>query len=221
MEGHHGVLEQQGQHLVCFAGGTFALGGKLFDKSEHIDIGTKLTDGCIWAYNAMPLGIMPEVFFMSACPSIEKCAWNETVWKSDVMTQKESDEPIAAADRYTEEESLPPGFVSFRDKKYIIRPEAIESIFVLYRITGRKDLLETAWTIFQAIQLNTKTELANGALSDVTTKNGRLSVMDSMESSWLAETLKYFYLIFSDPSFISLDDYVFNTEAHPLLRPRA
>ena len=37
-----------------------------------------------------------------------------------------------------------------------------------------------------------------------------------MESFWLAETLKYFYLLFEDPEVVSLDDYVLNTEAHPL-----
>jgi mannosyl-oligosaccharide alpha-1,2-mannosidase len=37
-----------------------------------------------------------------------------------------------------------------------------------------------------------------------------------MESFFLAETLKYFYLLFSDPSVIPLDKYIFNTEAHPL-----
>lgn len=36
----------------------------------------------------------------------------------------------------------------------------------------------------------------------------------------MAETLKYFYLIYSDPDLISLDDYVFNTEAHPFKRPK-
>lgn len=36
----------------------------------------------------------------------------------------------------------------------------------------------------------------------------------------MAETLKYFYLIFSDPDLISLDDYVLNTEAHPLKIPK-
>ena len=36
----------------------------------------------------------------------------------------------------------------------------------------------------------------------------------------MAETLKYFYLIFSDPDVISLDDYVFNTEAHPFKLPK-
>lgn len=40
---------------------------------------------------------------------------------------------------------------------------------------------------------------------------------DKMESFFLGETLKYLYLLFSDdPDLLSLDTYVFNTEAHPL-----
>lgn len=39
-----------------------------------------------------------------------------------------------------------------------------------------------------------------------------------LQSFWTAETLKYFYLIFSPPDVVSLDEYVFNTEAHPLRR---
>lgn len=34
----------------------------------------------------------------------------------------------------------------------------------------------------------------------------------------LAETFKYLYLLFSPPNVISLDEYVLNTEAHPLRR---
>ena len=38
-----------------------------------------------------------------------------------------------------------------------------------------------------------------------------------MESFFLGETLKYLYLLFSDNfDLISLDKYVFNTEAHLL-----
>ncbi|EQL38740.1 mannosyl-oligosaccharide alpha-1,2-mannosidase [Blastomyces dermatitidis ATCC 26199] len=37
---------------------------------------------------------------------------------------------------------------------------------------------------------------------------------DNMESFWLAETLKYFYLLFSDRDFLPLEGSVFNTEAH-------
>jgi len=39
-----------------------------------------------------------------------------------------------------------------------------------------------------------------------------------MESFWLGETLKYFYLIFAEPDLVSLDEWVFNTEAHPFKR---
>jgi hypothetical protein len=38
-----------------------------------------------------------------------------------------------------------------------------------------------------------------------------------MESFWIAETLKYIYLLFEDDPFVlPLDQWVFNTEAHPL-----
>jgi mannosyl-oligosaccharide alpha-1,2-mannosidase len=40
------------------------------------------------------------------------------------------------------------------------------------------------------------------------------------QSFWMAETLKYFFLVFSDPDVISLDDYVLNTEAHPFKIPK-
>ena len=41
---------------------------------------------------------------------------------------------------------------------------------------------------------------------------------DKMESFFLAETLKYLYLLLDDsqPDLLPLDQYVFNTEAHPL-----
>ena len=60
--------------------------------------------------------------------------------------------------------------------------------------------------MFEAIEKQTRTEIANAALDDVTVDDPPKS--DRMESFWTAETLKYFYLIFSEPGVISLDDYV-------------
>ena len=45
--------------------------------------------------------------------------------------------------------------------------------------------------------------------------------VDRMESFWMAETLKYFYLTFAEPDVVSLDEFVFNTEAHPFRRPKS
>jgi hypothetical protein len=96
--------------------------------------------------------------------------------------------------------------------------KAIESIFVLYRITGDESLRDDAWEIFQTIEHHTATEFGNTALRDVTLLPAPQE--DSMAAFWMAETMKYLYLIFSRPEVISLDEYVFNTEGHPFLRPR-
>ena len=104
------------------------------------------------------------------------------------------------------EERLPPGFKSIGSRKYILRPEAIESVFIMYRITGDEYWREKGWKMFSAIQSYTLTDIANSAISDVTSQVPVFD--DTMESFWLAETLKYFYLLYSDPSLISLDDYV-------------
>lgn len=37
-----------------------------------------------------------------------------------------------------------------------------------------------------------------------------------MQTFFLAETLKYLYLLFSPSTVIPLDEWVFNTEAHPV-----
>ncbi|KAM7194041.1 Glycoside hydrolase [Naviculisporaceae sp. PSN 640] len=195
----------EGQHLSCFTGGMFGLGGKLFDIAPHVGIGERLARGCGWAYNAFPTGLMPEIFGIVACPSgsinDKPCPWDEERW------QKEGDKRLTK------------GFSNARDPKYILRPEAIESIFLLYRMTGKKDLRDIAWRMFESTVKSTETELANSAIEDVTV-TGPPKRTDSMESFWLAETLKYYYLIFSSPDLISLDEFVLNTEAHPLRRPR-
>jgi mannosyl-oligosaccharide alpha-1,2-mannosidase len=38
---------------------------------------------------------------------------------------------------------------------------------------------------------------------------------DLQQSFFMAETLKYLYLLFSPRDLVSLDEFVFNTEAHP------
>lgn len=60
--------------------------------------------------------------------------------------------------------------------------------------------------MFQKIERHTKTKHGHATLKD--TREIRTAKLDAMESFWLAETLKYFYLIFSDPELISLDKYV-------------
>jgi mannosyl-oligosaccharide alpha-1,2-mannosidase len=217
------TLDPRGEHLVCFAGGMFALGGKLFDKPEHVEVGRKLTDGCIWSYRALPLGVMPEVFQMIPCKDKSDCKWNETLWREQVSNRQGLTTDLEL-DKYLKEARLPKGFAQISDPRYILRPEAIESVFMMYRITGEEKYQDAAWEMFGAIVAASETDLANAALSDITYTREELEGkgvdirMDSMESFWMAETLKYFYLMFSEPDIVSLDEWMFNTEAHPFRR---
>jgi len=62
------------------------------------------------------------------------------------------------------------------------------------------------WLMFEAIRERTRTIHAHSAISDVTAIEPLL--LNEMESFWIAETLKYFWLLFSDPFYISLDEFV-------------
>ena len=73
--------------------------------------------------------------------------------------------------------------------------------------------------MFSAISNHTRSEFASSAIADVTCPpDQETEKLDECESFWMAETLKYFYLIFSEPDLVSLDEWAFNTEAHPLKR---
>jgi mannosyl-oligosaccharide alpha-1,2-mannosidase len=69
------------------------------------------------------------------------------------------------------------------------------------------------------VQKYTHTTYGASAIDDVT--KSLPTQEDTEESFWLAETLKYFFLLFEDEEVVSLDEWVLNTEAHPFRRPDA
>ncbi|KAL9061483.1 MAG: hypothetical protein Q9162_000014 [Coniocarpon cinnabarinum] len=280
---------------------------------ENLDLAERLVAGCVWSYKATPSKIGPELFVAAPCrrgraaitsgeerdwTGVEpgKCRWDREKWEKAVRTHftasrdpaqlalEESSDPD-----YWENEirrmGLREGFVEVVDSSYKLRPEAVESLFVLYRITGDPKYQDIAWDMWEAIDQVARTKYAYAGVADVMVppvlskrdedvdeaekleakltkrdakpetedgqevkknfpqakgkakeqrrKSGKPSgpalmekrrkthkpsgppLMDNMESFWTAETLKYFYLIFAEPSLVSLDEYVFNTEAHP------
>ncbi|XP_007475475.1 endoplasmic reticulum mannosyl-oligosaccharide 1,2-alpha-mannosidase isoform X2 [Monodelphis domestica] len=107
--------------------------------------------------------------------------------------------------------------VKFSDRHNLLRPETIESLFYLYRFTGDKKYQDWGWEILQ--NFNKYTRVPTGGYSSINNVQnpGNPQPRDKMESFFLGETLKYFFLLFSDDmDLINLDQYVFNTEAHPL-----
>jgi mannosyl-oligosaccharide alpha-1,2-mannosidase len=179
-DGQSATLIPEMQHLICFAGGMFALGGKMFSNEEHVTVGRKLTDTCVWAYKASPAGIMPEVSYLYKCPSVSAaCPWDEEAWNKEVVSRASSGGVENDPSNNIANLRLPKGFTSITDRRYILRPEAIESVFVLYRITGQQQWQAAAWDMFTAIEKHTATEFGNAALADVSAENP--PKVDSME----------------------------------------
>jgi len=207
-------LTPDGEHLACFAGGMVALAAKIFHQPNELETARELVEGCYWAYSSMPSGIMPEIFTTMPCQSknLKDCTWNDDLWKRAVAEKANRgsvpDGYISKAQKVIAEGKLAPGFTEIRDPRFLLRPEAIESLFVLYRVTGDVKLQDMAWEMFQSINNATRTEVAHAALKDVRQLGAEREHLDNMESFWTAETLKYFYLIFSEPDVISLDEYV-------------
>jgi mannosyl-oligosaccharide alpha-1,2-mannosidase len=89
----------------------------------------------------------------------------------------------------------------------------------MYRITGDASWQDKGWKMFESIIEFTNTTYGHSAANGVSGRKNSHVLLDQMESFWLAETLKYFYLLFSTPDVVSLDEWVLNTEAHPFRRP--
>ena len=98
---------------------------------------------------------------------------------------------------------------------YQLRPEIIESAYYLHRATHDARYLMMGKTFFDSIVANCRTEAGYTTLKSVVT----MEKGDLMPSYFLAETLKYLYLLFAPDSALDLEKVGFNTEAHPLKRP--
>ncbi len=97
---------------------------------------------------------------------------------------------------------------------YRLRPEIIESTYYLYHYTGDSAYRQMGEKMFNDFVKYCRTEFGYAALADVTSKQQ----LDEMDSFVLAETFKYFYLLFASPETLAFDKVTFNTEAHPLKR---
>jgi hypothetical protein len=98
---------------------------------------------------------------------------------------------------------------------YPLRPEIVESAWYLYRLTGDPKYRAMGRKLFEDFVKHCRTEAGYAAIKDVRT----MEQADDMESFVMAETFKYFYLLFAPPSALDLDTTVLTTEAHPLRKP--
>lgn len=185
-----------------------ALGARALGREADLEVGAKLTDGCVWAYASFESGLMPESFKAAYCRDAANCKFDATEYYEQLVPKyrrpkkpapepevkpevkpEELEEPevkpevkpevneevkpaaephqhakratISDAQRHVQKpatpavnsdtvqgdypttlegiaklmidaESLPTGFTRVMDRRYILRPEAIESVFIMY-----------------------------------------------------------------------------------------
>ncbi|VDK48274.1 unnamed protein product [Anisakis simplex] len=96
--------------------------------------------------------------------------------------------------------------------QYPLRPEFIESTYMLYRATKDPHYLRVAKNVMDSLNELVRVDCGFAGVRDIRT----MSHEDRMDSYVLAETFKYLYMIFSEPSDLIFDpdNYVLTTEAH-------
>ncbi|KAL8821635.1 MAG: hypothetical protein Q9191_007271 [Dirinaria sp. TL-2023a] len=212
--GLRGKISPKMDHLVCFMPGTIALAatggltvnearkaGKWGKKQEdEMRLAEELTKTCWGMYKVMATGLAPEITFFEIDdpPRME----SDGVVRSKPM----SDDKDAS---WRSDYAVKP-----MDSHNLQRPETVESLFYMWRITGDVEYREWGWEMFKAFMKYTAVEDGAGftSLSDANVIPPALK--DNMESFWMAETLKYLYLLFSPTDLLPLDKIVLNTEAH-------
>jgi mannosyl-oligosaccharide alpha-1,2-mannosidase len=96
----------------------------------------------------------------------------------------------------------------------LLRPEAVEAMYYMWYYTGEHKYRQWAHNVLQALNRSARTTYGFSAVESVDSHEH--TMRDVCESFFYAETLKYLFLIQADPNLVPLDQYVFNTEGHPL-----
>uniref|UniRef100_A0A8C1HZ47 alpha-1,2-Mannosidase n=1 Tax=Cyprinus carpio carpio TaxID=630221 RepID=A0A8C1HZ47_CYPCA len=100
------------------------------------------------------------------------------------------------------------------EKYFILRPEVIETYMYMWRFTHDPKYRQWGWEAVQALEKYCRVEGGYSGVRDVYANTPNHD--DVQQSFYLAETLKYLYLLFSDDDHLPFEHWVFNTEAHPL-----
>lgn len=218
-EGLSNEITPKMDHLVCFMPGTIALGAtegrplaearKSSDwtqkQEEEMELAAELTKTCYGMYKAMLTGLAAEIthFEISSPPHMER---HGRLSSSAVDFSAPSDAATDWKNDY---------IIKAQDAHNLQRPETVESLFYMWRITGDATYREWGWEIFASFVEHSRVRSGGGGFTTLTNANRLPPVQsDNMESFWLAETLKYLYLLFSPPDLLPLDTIVINTEAH-------
>lgn len=142
------------------------MGGQILGRKDYIEYGEKLVSSCRKTYTSTVTGLGPEIF-----------GWNDS--------------------------AVPDGLQGFYKKNgwfqlngvYALRPEVLESYYQAYQVTKDPKYQDWTWEAFQAINRTCRVGAGYSGIKDISKEHGG-GFLDSQESFFFSETLKYAFLIF-------------------------
>jgi len=197
------AMEEMMQRLVkkSEAGEVYVakeINGEIVHEFDHLScfVAGMLVQGV----HELPRGTVPESYGAVAAEITHTC------WK---MYSTKSGMAPEIVDFSTGSMAIKDG-----DAFSLLRPEAVEAMYYMWYYTGDHRYREWAYGVLKSLNRSCRTTFGFSAIEGVDSNQPRMR--DVCESFFFAETLKYLYLVQVDPQHLPLDQFVFNTEGHPL-----
>ncbi|KAF8528811.1 seven-hairpin glycosidase [Hysterangium stoloniferum] len=210
------------EHLSCFFPGLLALGVSTLPESLlppamrqlHMWAAEGIAHTCWIMYADAESGLGAEAVTFDNGWAGKPEKWVESVEKWEKAGKKGGKPPGVMGP----EEGKPMKGSKGKDyainkNTYLLRPETLESMYIMYRTTGESKWRNRGWRIWEAIVAKTKTDSGFATVVSVDTEDPVRQ--ESLPSYFLAETVKYAYLLAIDSDPFPVSEFVFNTEAHP------
>ncbi|CAI6332463.1 unnamed protein product [Periconia digitata] len=196
------------EQLACFIGGSFILGSTILSKPSYLESGLDFAEFCANGYRYSPSGIGPVIY-----------SWNTTELAQPQFANQTS--LYNKAGWFINDNTAFGGGLT---------PEAVESWYYAYQVTGNQYWRDVAWELTLAQNRTERVGSGFSSLRNVLAVDGG-GWQNRMQSFFLAEVLKYQYLIQApeelkgewDVEFApngvgeggNVNPWIYNTEAHP------
>ena len=180
-------IEPKMDHLVCFMPGAIALattGGITVQEAKakdawgktqeaDLELAEQLLKTCIGMYQVTNTGLAPEItYFNIHDPPI--------MWNADEAPPKGPEVFDDGEDATWRKDYN----IHANDVHNLLRPETVESLFYMYRITGDEKYRNFGWEIFEAFVKHTAVEDGAGFSSIGDVNRIPPPTRDNMESFW-------------------------------------
>ncbi|RDB20921.1 Endoplasmic reticulum mannosyl-oligosaccharide 1,2-alpha-mannosidase [Hypsizygus marmoreus] len=214
---HDGIPSHVFEHLSCFLPGLLALGVHTLhlpprERELHAWAAEGLAYTCWMTYADQATGLGADEMRMERWKEGDAAGkWMRHVEEWDKGGRRGGKPPGV---REGKTKASGRREYSFQKMSYLLRPEAVESFYILWKTTGEEKWRDRGWSVFESIEKHGRTKYGYASIANVDTVP--VTLLDEMPSYFLAETLKYLFLLFTDNDIIPLQDWVFNTEAHPI-----